>query len=279
MNLRNKAGRVRESVPPFLKWPGGKRWACPMIVPIVRQHLKKKYYEPFLGGGAVFFALRPECAILSDTNPELIQVYRNVRARCSDVITALKTLPVDAETYRQIRKTRGETALANAVRLLYLNRTAFGGMYRLNKRGEFNVPYGGGERSPEILWRRQLLQRAATALRGAALFARGFEHSLRTAEAGDVVYCDPTYTVMHETNNFRRYNESNFSWSDQELLARLCKKATGRGVVVIVSNAYHDEIRKLYHPYQPMILTRNSLLAPDAEFRRPVKECLFILGR
>jgi DNA adenine methylase len=263
---------------PFLKWPGGKRWACPVIVPLIRKFLRGAYYEPFLGGGAVFFALCPSHAVLSDLNPEIVNTYRQVRHRHEELIRALKKLPVDAETYYRLRARSGiRSPIAEAVRFLYLNRTAFGGIYRLNQRGDFNVPFGGGQRTPSMLWERGILKNAAEALRHARIRKSGFEEPLTMAGEGDVVYCDPTYTVAHNNNGFGRYNEKNFSWVDQQRLAALCKEAAGRGASVLVSNAYHEEIRCLYRPCREIVLTRTSLVARNPSFRREIKEILFVL--
>jgi len=162
--------------------------------------------------------------------------------------------------------------------LLYLNRTAFAGIYRLNKDGRFNVPYGGRKRTPAVLWERRLLTRAAAVLKkGVRLVRSDFEAVLRHAGAGDVVYCDPTYTVAHDTNGFLRYNERIFSWSDQERLARVAKEAAARGATVVVSNAHHKAVRALYPNAETRRLQRPSCVSATVEGRRRVSEYLFIL--
>ena len=117
-------------------------------------------------------------------------------------------------------------------------------MYRLNQQGEFNVPFGGGERTTAPLWEYNLLTSSARALRGAKLLAVDFEQAISEAKKGDLVYCDPTYTVAHNNNGFIRYNERNFSWEDQKRLSRSCHSAAARGALVIVSNAYHFGARE-----------------------------------
>jgi len=265
---------------PFLKWPGGKRWAAGEIADIIRPHLKRQYYEPFLGGGAVFFALQPHSALLSDINADLVNVFKEVKRRPNLLVSMLKDMEVSASEYKRIRKSSPECSKARATRFLYLNRTAFSGMFRLNRQGEFNVPYGGGARNPEILWRDGLLKKASLALKNASIVCSDFENSLATASLGDVVYCDPTYTVAHDNNGFCRYNESVFSWQDQIRLATQAANASKRGAFVIVSNANHSSVLELYSGLtncEVQILERFSCISRDTSHRRPVSESLFIL--
>lgn len=266
-----------ESVLPFLKWPGGKRWAAPTVAALVRDSLSGTYYEPFLGGGAVFFCLRPERAVLSDINTELTNVYVTVRDRPGELLREIEAIPVTSDAYYRIRAARPQTPLLRAAYFLYLNRTAFGGIYRLNLRGEFNVPYGGGERTPAPLWGNKLLAKASAALQGIEIKGSDFEPILEGVRPGDVVYCDPTYTVVHDTNGFIRYNERNFSWADQKRLAAAAHKAVGQGASVIVSNGHHDAIARLYPQAQVQILERKSLVSPRPSGRQTVREYLFTL--
>jgi DNA adenine methylase len=262
---------------PFLKWPGGKRWAAEKIARIVSSVLTGTYYEPFLGGGAVFFSLCPPKAVLSDVNAELINTYLQVRDRPRLLLKRLQCMAVTKDGYYTVRAARPRTNLGRAARLLYLNRTAFGGIYRLNREGRFNVPYGGGERTPEPLWSRRLLMEASEVLAGATIKVSDFEVVLEAAQEGDVVYCDPTFTVTHDNNGFVRYNERNFSWTDQRRLATAARRAARRGAVLIVSNAHHAAVRKLYAHSQVHVLTRISRVCPDPVARHRVSEYLFVL--
>ena len=224
-------------VDPFLKWPGGKRWLVPRLLELIGDMAFNRYFEPFAGGAALFFALQPRSAVLSDVNADLINTYRQVRRHAHEITRRLRQLSVDRETYYDLRSQEPKDKIDRAVRFLYLNRTAFGGIYRLNHQGRFNVPYGGGQRSPAILWERDLLRPAARVLRRSELKADDFQLVLQEAGAGDLVYCDPTYTVSHSDNGFVRYNESNFRWEDQRRLAEVCEELRARGVTVLVSNA------------------------------------------
>jgi|RhiMetdeSRZDD1v2_1073273.scaffolds.fasta_scaffold55317_6 DNA adenine methylase len=262
---------------PFLKWPGGKRWLASVITHYISKRLTGRYFEPFLGGGAVFFALRTQKATLSDINFDLINTYRQVRDNPDALLERLRRKRITANNYYRVRARDPISLLERAVRFLYLNRTAFGGMYRLNADGQFNVPYGGGERTPAALWKHKLIKTASQLLSGVNLMVADFEEMMEQAGSGDVIYCDPTYTVAHENNGFIRYNELNFSWSDQKRLASAARRVIKRGSTVIISNACHDEIRELYWPYKPTKRVRNSLISPEPHFRRQVHEYLFIL--
>lgn len=262
---------------PFLKWPGGKRWLTTYILRVLDGMDFKTYFEPFLGGGALFFALNlPENVILSDINPDLINTFIQVRQKPHYLIRKLQQLPVNKSTYEKLRLEKPANRIDQAIRFLYLNRTAFGGMYRLNRQGHFNVPYGGGERTPKPLWRDGLIVNAAKRLKHAKLICADFEDVLSAASSRDLVYCDPTYTVAHDNNGFIRYNERNFSWEDQKRLAATCQKLSRRGVSVIISNAAHDKILELYSFCEVHYMNRISRLCPNSKKRRPINELLFI---
>jgi DNA adenine methylase len=264
---------------PFLKWPGGKRWAAPLIATIVNRHLRGTYYEPFLGGGAVFFQVKPARAVLSDINEELISLYLAVQRNPVGVIQRLKGIPVTKSHYLRVRSVRPRGVLNQAARMLYLNRTAFAGIYRVNRLGQFNVPYGGGQRNAKLLWESSILSDAKAALTTAELLHSDFEKVMDAAGTGDVVYCDPTYTVTHDANCFVRYNERNFSWSDQQRLAAAAAKAARRGATVIVSNAHHQSVIALYPNASVRCLERMSLVSRDPCKRRAVREYLFVLTK
>jgi len=268
-----------DKIQPFLKWPGGKRWAAETISRIILKHLDGTYYEPFLGGGAVFFHLLPKKAVLSDINSDLVITYQTIQTDYEAVIKKVRAMYVSKDEYYRIRVMAPRSNITKTARFLYLNRTAFGGIYRLNSNGQFNVPYGGGQRTPAPLWERDLLKAANAALDGVTIHCMDFTHSIDMAGAGDVVYCDPTYTVAHDRNAFVRYNEKNFSWTDQQRLAEAAKAAVRRGATVLVSNAHHTSVRELYSDSDTCVrhLNRLSLVSTNAEKRREVREYLFIM--
>lgn len=262
---------------PFLKWPGGKRWLAGRIAALVTRESFGLYYEPFLGGGAVFFALKPERATLSDINPSLIETYEQVRKDPTAIAERLSKIPVDSTTYYRMRGEIPGSALDRAIRFLYLNRTAFGGMYRENMRGEFNVPFGGGDRTPELLWRTTILTQASEALFSAELLSEDFEELVNRAKQGDVVYCDPTYNAPSKQGTFRRYNGTRFTWQDQERLAAAAFRASERGAFVLVSNDDSDDIRDLYSSVKRLQFARTSCLSAKSIGRRQIRETVYVL--
>lgn len=272
-----RASSPELGIKPFLKWPGGKRWLAKELALSISNRLDKNYYEPFLGGGAVFFTLRPKQAVLSDINGDLINVYLQVKFKPEELIDGLKELPISKDIYYNVRNSEPEELLNRAIRFLYLNRTAFGGLYRLNSHGKFNVPYGGGNRTPKPLWEDKLIERASIALQNVDLKVCDFERIMCRVGEGDVVYCDPTYTSTHNNNGFIRYNEKNFSWEDQKRLALTCLATCKRGALVIVSNASYKCLQELYAPFEPIVLTRKSLISRKTASRRLIQEYLFIL--
>lgn len=263
---------------PFLRWPGGKRWLAPEIKKLISSIRFNQYFEPFLGGGALFFEISPQNAILGDLNSELVNTYIQIRDNTDIVLTRLKKLKVSKRDYYHIRESTPKCPIDQAVRFIYLNRTSFSGMYRVNKQGQFNVPYGGGQRNTDLLLDGFILQKAKNALAKATIFASDFEDTLSSVSKNDLVYCDPTYTVLHNNNSFIRYNENNFSWADQQRLSGICESLSLKGATVLVSNAYHKEVIKLYPKAKLLSFERKSLLCPNSSKRKTTKEALFSLG-
>lgn len=259
---------------PFLRWLGGKRLMAHTIV----EHFPDAcgtYYEPFLGSGAVFFRYAAECATLSDTNDELVNAYRAVRDRVEELIDWLSQQPQSERHYYGMRRACPRDEIERAGRFIYLNRTAFNGVWRVNRRGEFNVPYG--HRVVTDLVRADRLRSASLALSQVKLQVGDFADAIDQSAAGDVVYADPPYTVRHNNNGFVRFNEKLFSWQDQVRLAGRVRAAVERGVFVVVSNAAHDDVRELYSNFGEVPLTRLSRLAAAPARRGRVTEALFVL--
>lgn len=268
-------GDSRVRVSPLVKWPGGKRALADTImrfVPVMRG----TYFEPFFGGGAVFFASRPRKAVLSDVNRELMNAYLHVRDNQCELLRVMRTLKNSEEDYYRVRLWRPRTPVRRAARTLYLSRLSFNGLHRVNLRGEFNVPYGHRTHLPTI--DEEHLARASAALQGADLRVGDFELVTRTARSGDVLYFDPPYTVAHANNGFVRYNERIFSWQDQERLAAHALRLTKRGCRVIISNADHPSVRKLYEEFDCHLVKRQSAVAASTDHRREITECIFVLG-
>jgi DNA adenine methylase len=232
-----------------------------------------RFFEPFFGGGALFWALQPSLATISDSNSDLMSCYATIRDRPGDVSARLAELPQDRDSYYRIRSSIPEDDVGRAARLVYLTTLAFNGIHRVNRRGEFNVPYGG--RSYTRLRDPSFLERYADALRGAELATGDFEEMVEAATPGDVVYLDPPYTVKHGSNGFIKYNERIFSWNDQKRLASVAAELASRGCHVIVSNADHPSVRALYDGFAAVVQTRRSAMAADIKHRGQIQEIVF----
>lgn len=204
------------SLQPFLKWAGGKRW-------FTRRHdelLPKKfnrYIEPFLGSGAVFFALCPREAILADSNSNLIATYRAIKENWNLVRRYLvQHQRLHSRThYYESRGKLLRSPSARAAQFLYLNRACWNGLYRVNLKGEFNVPIGTKE---TIVFEDDDFEAIARALKPANLLCSDFESTIALAQGDDFIFVDPPYTINHNANGFLKYNEKIFTWRDQERL-------------------------------------------------------------
>ncbi len=272
-----QSGSIGQATFPFLKWLGGKRWLLPWLENKLSDLAFERYLEPFLGGGSVFFYFKFQGALLSDINSELINTYIQVRDKPDDLIEGLKIIDTDAKSFYSLRdEVHLDDALQKAIRFIYLNRTAFGGMYRVNAKGQYNVPFGNLKNTTAIIWEKGLVHRASKALQGTDLQTCDFEVTLGKAKLGDLVYCDPTYTTMHDNNGFRKYNEPSFTWADQIRLSKCCQDAAARGATVVVSNACHKEVQELYQGFDAFKLERSSVLCPDPSKRKKVNEYVFI---
>jgi DNA adenine methylase len=258
--------------PPLLKWTGGKRLLLKHLSPLLPTTFGT-YYEPFVGGAAVFFALQPSPAVLADRNPELTNCYVQVRDHPNAVLSILQGWGSSERDYYDVREAVFCDEVSKAARLIFLTRLSFNGIYRLNGRGEFNVPYGHrphlGSCDPTRVYS------TSRALQRTQIKCSDFEETTVPAVAGDVVYFDPPYAMPDDRTRFVRYNDRNFSWLDQLRLARVASQLRARGVTVIVSNADHPEIRKLYSDFETRVVTRISSIAADGKQRVPMTECIF----
>lgn len=255
----NEAAHVVAS--PIIKYAGGKTRLLDQIIRrIPKVFLDRlatgagRYFEPFVGGGAVFFALAPRRAVLGDTNAELVNLYRQVGSmKVEDVISHLhkhKEQHGKRYYYRQrtiFNECSHQAPAERAARFVYLNKTCFNGLHRVNKRGEFNVPMGR-YKDPNIC-DRSALWRASGALHGATLMIADYKRSTEDATYGDVVYGDPPYDPAGETANFTSYSADGFTREHQAELASYAMDLANRGAFVMLSNNDTPFIRKLYrHP-------------------------------
>lgn len=266
-----------QTLRPLLKWAGGKQWLAPSLAQLYKMSGSERLIEPFTGGAALYFAARPEQAVLGDSNQTLISTYQALHRRPAAVADELSGMCIDSKTFYRIRAESPTSKARIAARMIYLNRTAFAGIWRVNAQGRFNVPFGC---KPEtMLPSRSTLNAYSKAFRNAKFYASDFEQTLRQSSASDdFLYCDPPYTVTHNNNGFLRYNETIFRWHDQLRLADLCNNAAKDGISVVISNAAHHDVVKLYDKslFYGFIVPRNSNLARKTEHRRPQDELLLV---
>ena len=259
------------NIPPFLKWAGGKRWLATNHTNLVPTNFEN-FFEPFLGSGALFFRLQPSRAILSDINSELISSYRAIRDNWKLLEDELRVhqRKHSKKYYYEIRSRKCRTEHTRAARFIYLNRTCWNGLYRVNLRNEFNVPIGT---KSSVILDTDNFEEVAGLLSQAELRVRDFEDVIGEAKSGDFVFVDPPYTVKHNYNGFVKYNDRLFSWDDQIRLRDSVVRASLRGAQVLVLNANHDSIRKLYTGVGRQIsLPRSSVLAASSAHRINIEE-------
>lgn len=258
---------------PFLKWAGGKRWLTESHLNIFPESYKN-YYEPFLGSGAVFFALQPIKSTLSDLNSELIETYCAIKEDWTKVFERLEAhhKKHSKDYYYKVRSSKPRTAHTRAARFIYLNRTCWNGLYRVNLKGEFNVPIGTKQNAILPTDDFKLL---SDNLKNSCLLTGDFETTIDLAEGGDLLFVDPPYTVKHNLNGFVKYNEKIFSWEDQIRLSECLKRAASRGCKIIATNAYHPAVTELYEEHFNInALDRHSVIAASSTYRGRYEELL-----
>lgn len=261
----------RSQIAPFIKWAGGKRWFTSRYSHLFPSTYNT-YYEPFLGGAAAFFALSPEKAHLSDLNEDLIGVYLAIQSDWKKLERELRKHQRghSKKYYYKVRSSSPRTLITKAARFLYLNRTCWNGLFRVNLKGAFNVPIGT---KTNVILDTDDFEATSKLLKGVSLSVNDFETTINKAEKGDLIFADPPYTVKHNKNGFLKYNEKIFSWDDQVRLRDSLFSAANRGVKIVLTNANHKTVRKLYSDFpKPTVVKRASVLAANSKFRAPIEE-------
>lgn len=262
---------------PFIKWAGGKNKVFPHILELIKTK-KFRYYEPFLGGGSVFFNLYKlgyiEEAYLNDANHELINSYEVIKNNVSGLLEELskKKYKNSFDSFLKIRKTDPNklSKIERAARFIFLNKTCFNGLYRVNKKNEFNVPYGK-YKNPVILDEKNAIA-ASEALQIATLSCSDFGSCLNP-KPGDVVYFDPPYLPVNK-NSFTEYTGGGFSYSDHERLANIFSFLLSQGVTCILSNSYSEKTIELYGGEKMNVLSEHCAISGHSDSRKITKEIL-----
>jgi len=259
---------------PIVKWAGGKRWLTKRHS-VIFPDSYSRLIEPFVGGASVFLALQPKNAILADVNDELIITYRVIRDNWEVVLKGLEYhgRMHSKEHYYATRDATPTNPTDIAIRFLYLNRTCWNGLYRVNKKGKFNVPIGT---KTSVLLDTDDFEQLSEALQGdISILNQDYSKTMDQVERDDFVYIDPPYTVNHNKNGFLKYNEKIFSWKDQLLLRDKVDDAARLGAKIIISQASHESITELYQSIGLIQkVTRSSILAGDSRYRKKVEELI-----
>jgi DNA adenine methylase len=260
-------------IKPFLKWAGGKT----RLLAALRQSLPQRfnrYFEPFVGGGAFFFDLSPNVAVLGDSNPELINCYEVVRDQPEELIDSLSQVRVNKTEFLRLRELEPEKLpiVSRAARLIYLNKTCYNGLYRVNKQGRFNTPYG--RHSNVKLVDVANLRAASESLKKAHLLCADFEVVLKTAKKGDFIYLDPPYVPVGKFSDFKRYTKDQFHEADQARLAERFRELAGKGCFVLLSNSFNEKTAKLYSRFLQRTVQMPRFVNCKGEGRGNVDELL-----
>ena len=272
--------KATDAPKPFLQWVGGKREMLPQYAPFMPVQFKT-YWEPFLGGGALFFYLNPDKAVINDNNPELIRAYEAVRDNPEEVIDLLLQFrrKHSKELYGAVRGVDRKFDILKdlkdyeiAARLIYLNQTCFNAVYRVNKLGQFNVPIGSSLN--RVICDPTAIRKASAALQHARIECLDFAKLLEGAKPGDFVYLDPPYYPVSVYSDFTRYTKEKFYHRDQERLCEVFGQLAGRGCSVMMSNSDAAPIREMYRAYNLHEVYSGRNLNSLKERRGKIKELL-----
>ncbi len=246
----------------------------PTLQELLKDFPLEKYFEPFLGGGAIFFSIQPNKAFLSDLNADLINAYIQVKENVEEVISGLLSLENSSQKYYEVRASTETDPLIRAIYFIFLNHTSYNGLYRVNNSGKYNVPYGN--RSTKLI-NTNNMRRVSMALRLAEIECISYEHTIDNISEGDLVYLDPPYTVSHNRNGFIKYNKKLFSLADQYKLSKFIDQIKLKGAFYILSNGANDKISEIFHKDGDNLMTvkRSSVIGGKNAIRSSVEEYLF----
>jgi len=265
-----------KKVKPFLRWAGGKRWLIKQLddfLPIQFNH----YHEPFIGGGSIFFHMNPKKAFISDFNEELIETYNAIKSNPHDVIKHLKLFKNTKEEYLKIRKQNFQSPEKRAARFIYLNQTSFNGIYRVNLKGQYNVPYGYREKYKFDI---ENILEVSSMLENTIIQHADFMECIDNVKENDLVFLDPPYTVAHNNNGFIQYNQKIFSLDDQYRLKELIFKIKAKKAYYILTNANHPKIREIFDVGDNITeVTRASLIGGKGAVRGKYSEIIITNSR
>ena len=269
--------KLQQETYPIVKWVGGKRQLMFELLKNMPENYNR-YFEPFIGGGALFFELQPDNAYISDMNEELINLYKVVRDNVEELITDLQKHDISKEYFMEIRNIdrteeyKNWSNIQKASRFIYLNRTCFNGMYRVNSKGEFNVPFGH-YKNPRILDENNLIN-CSNLLQRTEIKHADFSEILKKVKKGDFVYFDPPYVPLSETSSFTSYTKDGFDMDMQFKLRDVCDELDSMGVKFLLSNSDTKLVNELYENYNIKKVFASRQINANADGRGKITEVL-----
>ena len=261
---------------PFLRWIGGKIWISDIIKTITSEINFMNYHEPFLGGGSVFFKIhKKNKAYLSDVNSDLINTYSCVKKNPEKIISYLSNFKQDEKNYYNLRKTIFKDKFQEASRFIFLNKTSFNGLYRVNLKGEYNASYG--KKKYDINNLSVLIKSASHQLKNTELRVIDFKESIKAVKKNDLVFLDPPYTKSFTKESYVKYDMRRFSMMDQNDLLKLMNHINDKGAYYVMSNSDHPKIKDVFKNDTNSFITcnRTSVVASKKASRNNYSELLF----
>ena len=265
-------GKELSDAKPFLKWAGGKGRLLGKLNKFFPKNYNR-YFEPFIGGGAIFFHLNPEKAIINDLNEELVNLYKIIKDIPEELMEELDKLQnkvSDKDFFLKMRSKKPKKELEQAVRMVFLNRTCYNGMYRVNSKGEFNVPFGDMG-NPKLYEKKNILACSHT-LKKTIVLNEDYKKLNRRIRENDFVYLDPPYVPLSETAHFTSYTSEKFGEEQQLELLKFCEKIDKKGGLFMLSNSYNEFTEKLYRKFNINTIKAARSVAAKSESRAEIKE-------
>jgi DNA adenine methylase len=264
---------------PILKWAGGKSSILLELFDFFPRKFNR-YYEPFLGGGAVFLSLNKNFknAFINDMNKDIYTLYRTIQKKPNELMLELDKLEAkySEDFYYELRKYNPETDLKRAARTLFLNKTGFNGLYRLNSKGNYNVPFGKRKKCPALYDKKNFIE-VSTRFQNSILTNFDFETIIDSAEFGDFIYCDPPYEPLSVSSSFNSYNSGGFSFLEQERLFNSCKRAVKKGATIIISNSNSPKIIELYKDWDIHKIKVKRMINSKGDGRGKIEEVIIVM--
>ena len=267
------SAKKRKDLHPFLRWAGGKKWLVQRIKNTLDVNLYSSFHEPFVGGGAMLFNFQPKRAFISDANEQLMLTYEVVRDHIEELIGIISGFGINETSYYEIRDIRSEDPIIQAARFIYLNQISYNGIYRVNSKGEYNVPWG---KRQNYHFDYDNLRNVSNYLTHVHIRSMDFADSIKSVRRNALVFLDPPYTHSKIDNGFIQYNKKTFTLDDQIRLSKMIDVIKSRGAYYVLTNADHDVIRDVFDKQDRIIpIIRSSGIGGRNARRGEYEECIF----